>query len=94
MKLEHGENCRHLLASLSDYVDGDLGEELCQEIERHLEGCDNCRIVIDTLRKTIYLYNVTAIPPSVPEDVRERLYHRLELEAFLGKGAAEKGANL
>ena len=94
MKLEHGENCRHLLAYLSDYVDGDLGEELCQEIERHLEGCDNCRIVIDTLRKTIYLYNVTATPPSVPEDVRERLYHRLELEAILGKGAAEKGANL
>jgi anti-sigma factor RsiW len=86
--MEHGENCRHLLASLSDYVDGDLGDELCQEIERHLDGCDNCRIVIDTLRKTIYLYHVSATPPSVPDDVRKRLYHRLELEAFLRKGGS------
>jgi anti-sigma factor RsiW len=88
MNMEHGENCRHLLASLSDYVDGDLGDELCQEIERHLDGCDNCRIVIDTLRKTIYLYHVSATPPSVPDDVRKRLYHRLELEAFLRKGGS------
>ena len=86
--MEHGENCRHLLASLSDYVDGDLGDELCQEIERHLDGCDNCCIVIDTLRKTIYLYHVSATPPSVPDDVRKRLYHRLELEAFLRKGGS------
>ena len=77
------ESCRDLLESLSDYVDGALESALCSELERHLEGCENCRIVVDSLRKTIYLYQVTAMPPSMPEDVRQRLYRRLDLGEFL-----------
>lgn len=80
--MEH-QNCHSLLSSLSDYVDGSLGEELCIEIERHMQGCENCRIVIDTLRKTIYLYHATATPARVPDEVRGRLFHRLELDEFL-----------
>jgi predicted anti-sigma-YlaC factor YlaD len=79
------ETCHALLDSLSDYVDGSAGEQICAEIERHLEGCENCRIVVDTLRKTIYLYQVTASPPDVPEAVRDRLYQRLNLEEFMEK---------
>ncbi|MBN1145919.1 MAG: zf-HC2 domain-containing protein [Anaerolineales bacterium] len=79
------EPCRHLLESLSDYVDGTLGGELCSELERHLEGCENCRVVVDSLRKTIYLYQVTAMQPSVPEDVRQRLYRRLDIDEFMSR---------
>jgi anti-sigma factor (TIGR02949 family) len=79
------ETCQHLLDSLSDYVDGALDDSLCVELERHLEGCENCRIVVDTLRKTVYLYQVTAQPPAVPDDVRQRLYRRLDLGDFLEK---------
>ena len=46
-------DCHYLRDSLSDYVNGDLDETLCAEIERHMLDCENCRIVIDTLRKTI-----------------------------------------
>lgn len=77
------ETCHMLLDALSDYVDGELERELCSEIERHLSECDNCRIVVDSLRKTIYLYHVTASAPSVPSEVRERLYRRLDLDDFL-----------
>jgi predicted anti-sigma-YlaC factor YlaD len=80
--MEH-VNCRHLLASLSDYVEGEASENLCAEIDRHLAGCDNCRIVVDTLRKTIYLYHEAVPDPSVPDDVRQRLYHSLDLDDFL-----------
>ena len=79
----HQESCRELLNSLSDYVDGTLGEELCIELERHLSDCENCQVVVDTLKKTIYLYKVTAESPEVPDDVRQRLYHRLDLDEFL-----------
>jgi predicted anti-sigma-YlaC factor YlaD len=78
-------NCRHMLGSLSDYIDGDLGEELCAEIDRHLADCENCRVVVDSLRRTISLYQVTATTPSVPEDVRQRLFHRLNLDEYLEK---------
>lgn len=80
--MDHG-NCRHLLDSLSDYVDGTLDEELCAEIDRHLEECEDCHIVVDTLRKTVYLYHATAPQASVPDDVRERLYHRLNLDEYV-----------
>ena len=76
-------NCRLLLDSLSDYIDGGLDETLCAEIDRHMTDCENCRIVVDTLRKTIYLYHATARETEVPHDVQQRLYHRLHLDEFL-----------
>lgn len=79
------EQCRKLLSSLSAYVDGDLEDVICAEIDRHMAGCENCRIVVDTLRKTIYLYQVTTESTNVPLDVKERLFDRLELDAFLPK---------
>jgi hypothetical protein len=36
-------NCDGLLQSLSDYLDGELSEEMCREILEHLETCGNCR---------------------------------------------------
>ena len=30
--------CEGLLGSLSDYVDGELGAELCRQIEKHICG--------------------------------------------------------
>ena len=83
--MEHPENCRDLLTSLSDYVDGDLQSELCAEIEQHMGDCENCRIVVDTLRKTIYLYHTTSVPPNVPDDVRQRLFHRLDLDNYFNR---------
>jgi anti-sigma factor RsiW len=79
------EQCHHLLSSLSDFVDGALEEQLCAELERHLADCEDCRIVVDTLNKTISLYHTAAGQTSVPEDVRQRLFHCLDLDEFIEK---------
>lgn len=76
-------DCRHLLGELSEYVDGELNSELCGELERHLADCEDCRIVVDTLKKTIYLVHASTGSETVPEDVRERLYKCLDLNEFL-----------
>ena len=76
------KNCKSLLGSLSDYVDGTAHEEICRELERHLESCENCRIVVDTLKKTVYLYQEET-DISLPADVRARLFKRLDLDDFL-----------
>jgi anti-sigma factor RsiW len=81
--MPHDKNCRHLLDSLSDYIDGQLREELCQEINRHLADCENCKIVVDTLRGTIFLYRVSAPKPEIPDEVRQRLYQRLDIREFM-----------
>lgn len=82
MAHEH-DNCRYLLGSLSEYIDSTLEGELCAEIERHLSECENCRVVVDTLRKTVSIVHTTHDDPSMPEDVRERLLKRLDLDEFI-----------
>ncbi len=76
-------NCKALLGSLCDYLDGTLSAEICQEIDKHISECDNCRIVVDTLHKTISLYQQTSEETEVPGAVRERLFHVLNLEDYL-----------
>lgn len=78
---EHSE-CRTLLKDLSDYVDGDLEETLCQEIEHHMDACDTCRIVVDTLRKTVLLYHSLPTEP-MPDEVEARLFRRLDLSDYI-----------
>lgn len=75
----NSDRCKYLLGQLSDYVDGELGQAVCEEIERHLADCGNCRVVVDTLRKTVMLYQWRGNDP-LPGDVEERLYQVLGLE--------------
>ncbi|MFO7579073.1 MAG: zf-HC2 domain-containing protein, partial [Nitrosomonas halophila] len=62
-------DCKQYLGNLSDYVDGELSEDLCREIEAHMSECENCRVVVNTLSKTISLYH--QLPsPELPNTVR------------------------
>jgi len=81
----HSSQCKQLLGNLSEYIDRDLQAELCAEIEAHLKDCDNCRIVVNTLRKTVELYEQTSEPVGLPQSVRERLFLKLELGDYLKK---------
>jgi len=76
-------DCYAMLTSISDYVDGELSPELCAALERHLTDCENCRIVVNTLRKTIELYHQTSASESLPGEIRDRLFVRLHLDDFL-----------
>jgi anti-sigma factor (TIGR02949 family) len=77
-------NCKSLLGSLSDYVDGELGAELCREIEKHIAECEDCRIVVDTTRKTVDLVHASNYPKAgLPDEVRDRLFKRLNLADYL-----------
>jgi anti-sigma factor RsiW len=78
--------CRQMLHSLSDYIDGELSESLCQELEQHLDGCQNCQVVLDTMKKTIELYQTTSEPGSLPGGVRQSLFMTLHLEDYLTPG--------
>ena len=75
-------DCRELLDALSDYLDGEASAELCRVLRDHLAGCEKCRVVVDTLRMTIKLYQ--DLPQPEPGTARrERLYKVLDLSDFL-----------
>ncbi len=75
----HSDDCRALKDQLSEFIDGELDDALCEEIKRHMESCDNCRVMVDTLRKTVILYR-EAPQETVPPDVHDRLVKVLDLE--------------
>lgn len=76
--MHNHEHCRSLLGELSEYIDGELDECLCAEIERHLSACGDCRVMVDTLRKTVVLYHEHG-HEDLPPDAKERLYAVLKL---------------
>ena len=63
-----------------------LGKTVPDEKKKETEGFVMLINIINTLEKTIYLYHTTTEqePPIVPDDVRQRLYKRLDLDEFLG----------
>lgn len=64
--------CRQVIDKISEYLDGELDPELVLEVERHMEHCEDCRIVVDTTHKTLEIYCHTE-PSPLPVAVRERL---------------------
>ncbi len=69
-------DCKRLLQQMNLHIDGELDPELCRQLEAHLKGCERCRIVLDTTRKTIDLF-CDNDPVDLPEDVSLRLHQAL-----------------
>lgn len=70
--------CQEIKQQLSDYLDGELDPAVCVEFEGHLRDCENCRVLVDTLNKTILLYREHGRTPA-PIGARERLIRVLNL---------------
>jgi len=81
--------CQELLKMLNEYVEGDIDPGVCQELEKHLAGCDPCKVVIDNIRKTISLYKNDQVY-ELPTDFRQRLHQALR-EKWKGQGAPPTG---
>ncbi len=70
--------CQDLLRMLNDYVDGDIDPAICKDFDRHLAGCNPCRIVVDNIRRTIVLYKGER-EYTLPTACRKRLHEALRL---------------
>jgi len=46
-------SCKALFAQLSDYLDEQLDDSLCQKLEEHFEGCPPCEAFLASLESTI-----------------------------------------
>ena len=47
--------CRHVTRELSNYIDDQLTPELKRQIEDHVSGCHRCSILVDSIRKLLYI---------------------------------------
>lgn len=66
------EDCRALFEKMSEYLDGELDEATCDEIEAHLRECPECAKCYESLKKTVAFCK--KFPrEKVPKDARKRL---------------------
>lgn len=75
--------CNELVEYLSDYIDQNLEEDLVEAAQEHLATCENCRVVLDTTQKTIFLYREQG-KRTIPAERRQRLFDQLQ-QTFLNK---------
>jgi predicted anti-sigma-YlaC factor YlaD len=59
-------DCSEVLEQLADYLDEDARAELCRAIESHLSRCRDCRVEVDSVRKTIVLYQAEQPTSVIP----------------------------
>jgi RNA polymerase sigma-70 factor (ECF subfamily) len=45
--------CKELFAELSNYLDDQLDDSLCEELEKHIGGCGPCQVFLASLEATI-----------------------------------------
>jgi len=74
-------DCNEVREKLGDYLDQEMLTQICVELEDHLKHCRDCTVEVDTVQKTIKLYQAdTGRSFEVPVRVNQRLEQALARE--------------
>ena len=65
-------NCKKVQQLLSEYLDDELKEVICDDIRQHLHDCPDCLVQVDSVKKVIRLYR-GATDTECPVDIQIRL---------------------
>jgi anti-sigma factor RsiW len=69
-------NCKQVIVEISNYLDGEIALAVRQELERHLEHCEDCAVVVNQTRMTVEIF-CDSEAVELPGDVRSRLHEAL-----------------
>jgi RNA polymerase sigma-70 factor (ECF subfamily) len=73
---QEAAGCSGVTELFSRQLEGEIGGDACAALEKHLEGCADCRGRCEALRATLALCKQAggaAVPPDVERSVREAL---------------------
>ena len=68
--------CSELFALLSQYLDQELPDDICRQIDTHVSDCPPCVEFIESLKKTIGLchyFQSENLPNPLPASARDEL---------------------
>ena len=65
--------CKQFLTLLDDLIDGCIPTQVRADLEQHLGGCESCKVIFNTTRKTIQIYRSNEIY-ELPSSLRDRLH--------------------
>ena len=86
-------SCKQMFAELSDYLDAELDDSLCAEMEKHIEGCEPCKAFLASLEETIRTCRTAPNEPpdaSVAANLRRQVLSKYqEFMAQINKAATK-----
>lgn len=65
-------HCLELFEKLSEYLDNELDEATCRDIEEHVKECIPCFVCLQTLKRTVDLCRQADERP-IPEEFSRKL---------------------
>jgi anti-sigma factor RsiW len=71
---------RRIIKEVSAFIDGELDEATQAELRKHVAACPRCRIYVDTVRKTITLYQAQEARKKAPAAMQKRLYAKIAIK--------------
>jgi hypothetical protein len=74
------ESHKEIVKRICDFMGEDLDAPACQEVAAHVEKCPECKIYLDTIKKTVTLCRDLETSKKLPSDVNHRLFKVLDLE--------------
>lgn len=80
--------CQEVLDHLSEYLDEEAQAELVSQVDLHVGHCRNCRVEVDTLKHTIFIFRENE-RVFLPQPLTDRLQEALE-QAYRQGGCAER----
>jgi RNA polymerase sigma-70 factor, ECF subfamily len=57
--------CKEMFAELSNYLDDELDDSLCEELEKHMDGCEPCKAFLSSLERSIQQCRI--VPNDSPD---------------------------
>jgi len=66
------EHCLAMFEKLSEYIDGELDNATCAEIEKHAKNCVACFSCMETLKRTVALCKKVEDQP-IPREFSKKL---------------------
>jgi RNA polymerase sigma-70 factor, ECF subfamily len=92
-KMPRPAECRAMFAALSDYLDDELPDHLCEQLRQHMGSCEPCLAFLETLRDAVA--RVHTLTPGKPDptlaaEVRDKLLP--QVHAAMGRMKKNKAA--
>ena len=69
--------CSKYIQDIAGYIDGEIDETLCTQLEEHLKTCNNCRLMVDSLKQTVVLCR-EGKKESLPKEIESKLNSALK----------------
>jgi len=74
-------SCLHVWREVSNYIEGEIDQELRRRMEEHFKGCEHCTAVLDGTKNVLRLVGdgrTFDLPAGFSERLKDRLREKIE----------------